>query len=124
MSQRKALLILGSIVLILLAVCGAAIMQIGSEAGTPAWIGASLGALSGAAACAAIFLYSIRRNQQDSGSQRWQWLLFAVVGSGPAWSLLAPEWEATLVGFMSGFLVCWMLGLIAASQGHLQARNQ
>lgn len=112
MSQKKALLILGSVVLILLGVGGVAIVQLGREVGAAAWTGASLGALGGAAACAATFLYSIRRGRPDSVSPRWQWFLVAVVGLGPTWSLLTPAWEATFVAFLSGFLACWILVLI------------
>jgi len=81
--------------------------------------------MSGAAVCAAIFLYASRRAGGGSDSKRWQWFLVAVVGLGPAWSLLAPAWEATLVGFMSGFLACWILVLagIAVSRNMRQEHD-
>ena len=107
LTPLRALVIMTCIVLPLLAALGVAILQMGHDV----WLGAALGAVGGVAVCVGIFLYSLSRAGQAAELDRWQWLIIAAGASGPVWSGLSSGWEPAFVGFLFGFLACFLVGM-------------
>jgi hypothetical protein len=112
LTPLKTLAILASLVAVLIAALVVAIAQIGLDDGARAWFGAALGAIGGVAVCVVIFLYSARRRHGER-SRRWEWLMGAGAASAIGLSALPSTWEAAALGFLVGFLACWILWLAA-----------
>lgn len=74
-----------------------------TEGGHNALAGAFLGIAGGIGLMLFLFFVSGRPSDRPgAGPGRWIVPLALVVGSVPAWSLLTPSWEATILGFIAG----------------------
>jgi membrane associated rhomboid family serine protease len=72
-------------------------------------LSALVGALIGIVAVLLISWLSLQRSGSESLSTRKQsWLIALGAASATGWSLLAPTWEAAVLGFLSGFLLAWI----------------
>lgn len=102
-----------AVLLVALVVSIYANVQEDSDALVSALVGAPIGIF------AALLLWwiSVRRRSSSSSDGPWDWLIALGAASGMGWALLAPTWEAGLLGFVGGFLLAWIavVTLIAVS---------